>query len=85
MSNDMQKSQQGSGSAENQGGKREEQFNQTAHLGEKEKRDMEEQAGLGRDRITTLEETGALSGADDNSGGSGDNMSGQDTGEETER
>ncbi len=85
MSDEMQKSQQGSGSAENRGSKREEQFNQTAHLGEEEKENMAREAGLGRERLTTLEETGALSGADDNSGGSGDDMSGESTGEETER
>lgn len=85
MSDEMQKSQQGSGSAENRGGTREEQFNQTAHLGKEEQKDIAQQAGLGRNRLTTLEETGALSGADDNSGGSGDEMSGEDTGEDTER
>ncbi|HZF63486.1 MAG TPA: hypothetical protein VEZ55_03325 [Chitinophagaceae bacterium] len=76
-------SQQGSGSAENTGRPREEQQQQMQDQPDQEQilRD------LGRDstRLASLKDMGSLSGRDDYAGGSGDQMSEENTNEETER
>jgi len=77
--------QQGSGSAENLGENRDTQKAQNTQLDKSERQDIGEQAGLGRDQITDLSEMGALSGRDDASGGSGDEMEKQDTDRDTDR
>jgi len=77
--------QQGSGSAENRGDSREEQKAQNTHLDKESKKDIAEQAGLGRERISDLGELGGLSGRDDYAGGERDGVSDQNTNEETDR
>jgi hypothetical protein len=46
---------------------------------------MANKAGLGRDRMTDIEEMGGMSGRDDYAGGDNDNMSNQNTNEPTRR
>jgi hypothetical protein len=77
--------QPGSGSAENRGDSREAQKAQYTQTDQSERKDLAEQAGLGRDQMTELNELGALSGRDDYAGGDNDGMSGQSTNEETDR
>jgi hypothetical protein len=83
--NNYTKAQQGSGSAENRGDSRESQKAQYTQTDKDERKDLAEQAGLGRKRMSDLDELGALSGRDDYAGGSGDDMSNQSTNEETDR
>jgi hypothetical protein len=75
---DLQSSQQGSGSAENKGEGREQQKNQTANISNTERSDMAYQAGLGRDRITSVEELGGMSGRDNYAGSEPDDLSNED-------
>jgi hypothetical protein len=82
---DIQSSQQGTGSSENRSNPRDEQRNQTTHLTSDQRKDMSQQAGLGRDRMTSIEEMGGLSGRDDYAGGDNDDMSNQNTNERTDR
>ncbi|HEU4472350.1 MAG TPA: hypothetical protein VFR58_14760 [Flavisolibacter sp.] len=77
-------SQEGTGSAENKGGSREEQLNPLTEIGRKEKKDIAAEAGVGRKHIADLRELGATSGRDDYAGGSGDSMETGSTGERTE-
>ena len=77
--------QQGSGSAENRGEDREVQQAQHTHVDKDERKGLAQDAGLGRERMTDLNDLGALSGRDDYAGGSGDEMSSQSTGENTDR
>lgn len=69
---DLQNAQQGSGSAENRGDDRNTQKNTMAGAGKEQQEDLARQAGLGRDRMTSIEETGAMSGRDDDAGGDGE-------------
>jgi hypothetical protein len=89
MANDQQNpftsGQQGWGSAENRGEGRDAQRAPNTQLDEQLAQNVADEAGLGRDRITDLDELGALSGRDDYAGGSGDDMSSQSTNEETDR
>ncbi|RYD97703.1 MAG: hypothetical protein EOP50_05495 [Sphingobacteriales bacterium] len=78
----MKEQQQGSGSAENTGRSREEQVNRSS---EQSKQDVARDANLDQRDISSIDELGQRSGRDDWSGGSGDQMSGQSSGEATDR
>jgi len=80
----FQKTQQGSGSAENKGQSRQAQKTKTS-ISEEEKKNIADQTRLKRDDIRDLKEAGALSGRDDVSGGSGDGMTSTSTNEETNK
>lgn len=82
---DLQNAQQGTGSSENKNSPREEQRNPITHLTKDQEKDMTQQAGLGRDRLTDIGEMGGLSGREDYAGGENDGMSNQNTNESTER
>lgn len=82
----FQESRQGSGSAENQGGSREEQQNQTRHLDPSQRKDVARSGDIGMHDLADLSDLGALSGRDDNAGGPGNDIMGdQSTGQETDR
>ncbi|HYE54246.1 MAG TPA: hypothetical protein VD996_05360 [Chitinophagaceae bacterium] len=83
--NNENKSQQGTGSAENTGQDRSTQQNNAARLSDQQKQDIAREIGEERDEVADVQDMGTLSGRDDASGGSGDDMEGQDTGRETER
>lgn len=78
------KSQQGSSSAENTGRFRDDQISKSVHTGEKNRQDMTKEIGESQNHLAGLKDMGALSGGDDASGGSGDQMENENTGEETE-
>lgn len=80
-----QRSQQGGGSAENIGEGREAQKARNTVVGSDERKNIAEQTGLKPEDITDIQDTGALSGRDDASGGSGDDMTGTSSGEATEK
>lgn len=82
---DLQNSQQGTGSSENKGESRDQQTNQIRNVSGNQLDDMANKAGLGRDRMTDIEEMGGMSGRDDYAGGDNDNMSNQNTNEPTRR
>ncbi len=75
---------QGTGSAEQTGRNREEQQAKT-DLSKEERKNVAQDADIGRKRIATQKDLGADSGRDDYAGGSGDNMSSQSTNERTDR
>jgi len=81
---DLQSSQQGTGSAENQGENRDRQKSQTTNVSNNQQNDLSRQAGLGRNRMTDIDDLGGMSGRDDYAGGDNDNMSNQNTNERTE-
>jgi hypothetical protein len=83
--NNLQRSQQGSGSAENTGRDRNEQKNRTANLGREEKQDIGHSAGVDNKDVADISDLGGLSGRDDYAGGDADEMSNQSTNERTER
>ena len=82
---DIQTSQQGTGSSENRNDTRDAQKNQTAYPRKEQEQDIAYQAGLGRERMSSIEEMGGLSGRDDYAGGDNDAMSDQNTNERTNR
>ena len=55
---DLQNSQQGTGSAENRGSSRHEQKNSTLSVSNDQQHEISRQAGLGRDRMTDIEDLG---------------------------
>jgi hypothetical protein len=63
---DLQNSQQGP--LENRGGSRDEQENATTNISNTQQNDLSLQAGLGRDRITDIEDFGEMNGRDDYGG-----------------
>lgn len=81
----LHQGQQGSGSAENKGGSRDEQKNILASLSEEERQDIASQLGNDKNRIADIQELGGLSGRDDSAGGTNDGMAGQSTGSPTDR
>lgn len=83
MKEDFQKSQQGTGSAENKGESRSRQKNQSTNLSFDEKNKTAHQAGLGRDRIADIEDSGGPSGREDYTSGDNDEMSSENTNSET--
>ena len=82
---DIQSSQQGTGSSENRNDIRDAQKNQTAYPDNNQEQDLAHQAGLGRERMSSIEEMGGLSGRDDYAGGDNDGVSDQNTNERTNR
>lgn len=83
--NPLQSGQQGSGSAENKGQERAAQQNSKAVLSDEERENLAAQLGEGPNAVVGLKDLGALSGRDDASGGSGDRMENQSTGDATDR
>jgi hypothetical protein len=85
MENNRQHSQEGTGGAENKGQERSDQMNQMARVSESQKQQIAEEIDTPIESIASLEDLGALSGRDDQSGGSNDRMEQEDTGAPTER
>jgi hypothetical protein len=81
----MNKSQPGTGSAENKGQDRKEQVNRSKDMSQADKQDIANQIGEDPGHIASQRDMGILSGRDDSSGGSGDRMEGTNTGERTDR
>lgn len=81
----LQRSQSGTGSAEQTGSNRDDQKNPLTNLSSGEKQDIASQIGVQDNSITSIDEMGDLSGRDDASGGSGDRMEGEHTNERTDR
>ncbi len=80
----MQASQQGSGSAENRGQDRADQLSPaTGEAPRTEK--IKESLGNDSGRLSSIRELGGLSGRDDISGGSGNRMEEQSTGQQTDK
>lgn len=77
--------QQGSGSAENTGGNRQDQENKLTQVSPQEQKDVEQQIGTAAGSVVGLHDLGQTSGRDDASGGSGDDMENTSTGEPTDR
>ena len=75
----------GTGSAENIGDERESQKAPLTTLNEGQKKEIADQAGLKPEDIADVQQTGALSGRDDASGGSGDDMTSTSSNEGTDR
>jgi hypothetical protein len=87
MANDTENNQQqpGTGSAENQGRDRKEQFNELSELSLEERIAVADQIGVPAESVTDIAAMGAMSGHDDLAGGPGDRMEEESTGEETDR
>ncbi len=83
--NENKQAQQGSGSAENKGGSRQDQKHPLTNPGSKERQDIAGDINENSNRIGNLRNTGQLSGRDDYAGGSGDDMSAENTNEPTDR
>jgi hypothetical protein len=62
---DLQNSQQETGSTENTGNSRNQQKNEMTNISNTQQNKFARQAGLGRDRMTDTEDSGGLSGRDD--------------------
>jgi hypothetical protein len=75
----------GSGSAENKGEERQSQKAPLTTLTEEQRNDIAHQTGLKPGDIADVQQTGALSGRDDASGGSGDEMTTTSSDEKTDR
>ena len=82
---DFQNAQQGTGSSEGRGNNRQTQKNPLTDVGEAQQKEIAHEAGLGRKRITDIEEMGGMSGKDDYAGSDSDNMSSESTDEGTDR
>ena len=67
----FQESQRGSGSAEQTGRERNEQKLPQSDLGNEQRQDIADQIGESRKNISSISQTGGLSGRDDSGGGSG--------------
>lgn len=88
MANDREnneQTQQRTGSAEEQGRERHEQFNELSELSLEERIAVANQLGVPSESVIDTAATGALSGRDDVAGGSGDRVEEENTGEETDR
>lgn len=88
MANDSVNSgqtQQGTGSAEQTGRQRKEQFNELSSLSLEERIAVADQIGVPAENVSDAASTGAASGRDDLAGGSGDRMERESTGGETDR
>ena len=77
--------QQGSGSAENEGGNRGEQENNLSRLNDQDKQKIAAEISEDKSRIADLNDLGSLSGRDDYAGAPGDDMGNENTNEETDR
>ena len=81
----FERSQQGTGSAENRGSERNEQMNKLTDLSNNEKQDIANEIGEDQNSVSSIRELGQLSGRDDKSGGNSEGMSDENTGERTDR
>lgn len=77
--------QSGTGSAENLGMDRKEQFNELSELSLEERMKFADQLGIPVENVTDVAAMGGVSGRDDVAGGSNDGMEEESTGEETDR
>jgi len=77
----FEQGKQGTGSAEQTGRDRNEQLQQGTESNQK----IASQIGEEKGRVGSLNDLGAMSGRDDASGGSGDRMENESTGEATDR
>lgn len=77
--------QQGSGSAENRDGNRQDQQNKTINVNQSERDDIAQQAGIRQEEVADIGQLGGTSGREDYSGGNNDGMSDQSSGEATDR
>ena len=75
---DLQNSQQGTGSSENKGERRYQQQNQTTNVSNNQQNDIAHEAGLGRHRMTDIEDLGGMSEIDDYAGSNDDDLSNED-------
>lgn len=75
---DLQNSQQGTGSAENKGAGREQQKSQTTNVSHNQQNDIAQEAGLGRHRMTDIEGLEEMSGRDDYAGSNNDDLSNEE-------
>jgi hypothetical protein len=75
---DLQNSQQGTGSAENKGERRDQQENQATNVSNNQQNDIAHEAGLGRHRMTDIEGVRGMSGRDDYAGSNDDDLSNED-------
>ena len=75
----------GTGSAEQTGRNRSEQQSKNKEINKEARKNVARQAGLSQEQIATPKDLGATSGRDDYAGGSGDDMSSQNTNEPTGR
>ena len=82
---DSNRPQQGTGSSENSGGSRSEQKNQMTGTNKSDRKDFAREAEIGRKHVSDITELGGMSGRDDYAGGSGDDMSSQNTDQPTDR
>lgn len=81
----FQTSQEGSGSAENKGQDRSQQRANSSNSDQQGRQEIGNQLGADKNRVADLIDLGALSGRDDDSGGSGDRMEEQNAGQATDR
>lgn len=75
---DIQNAQQGTGSAENKNENRNDQKNKTADVSNTKQNDLARQAGLGRHRMTDIEDLGGMSGRENYAGGDNDDLDNKD-------
>ena len=85
MEQQNQQQQGGTGGAENTGNDRNDQQNKSTDLSNTEKESVANEIGESSDSVTTIRDLGQLSGRDDASGGTGDQMENQNTGQNTEK
>ena len=88
MANDNEnvpQQQQGTGSAENVGSDRKEQFNELSELSLEERIAVADQIGIPVENVSDAAALGAMSGRDDLAGGPNDGMDEESTGDETDR
>jgi hypothetical protein len=86
MANDREIQQQkGTGSAENLGRERQEQFNELSELSLEERMAVADQIGVPVQNVGDAAATGAMSGRDDAAGAPDDGMEEESSGEETDR
>jgi hypothetical protein len=81
----MQRSQQGTGSAENTGREREEQKNRTVDVNKQQGQQIAGEMGKGPNQLRDIRHMGGMSGRDDYAGGDNDGMSNENSNEPTER
>ena len=81
----FKQAQQGTGSSEQTGRERTEQLHKITHVDENQRQDIADQIGEDSSRVAGLDELGAFSGRDDLSGGSGDDMESQSSGQPTDK
>ena len=79
----LDQSKSGTGSAGQTGRDRAEQRQEQQDLDQQQRQDVGNQIGVSPNDITSAKELGQMSGRDDASGGSGEDMENENTGERT--